>query len=78
MDRCEDQETLETEIARPGTDRVLKCPVCGCEVPSSRQKLLVALSMINEPGAGVVVCHCPKSHRFVASLKEGAAKASSG
>ena len=69
MDWCEDQETLDTGIARPGTGSVLQCPVCGSDVPSSRQKSLVALSMINQPEAEVVVCHCPESHRFVASFK---------
>ena len=69
MDWCKDQETHEVEIARLGTGDVLKCPVCGSDVPSSQQKLLVALSMINEPEAEVLVCHCPQSHRFVASFR---------
>ena len=77
MDGREDQETPGTGIAHPGTDNVLKCPVCGCEIPSSQQKLLVALSMINDPETQIVVCHCPESHRFVASLKKTAKKARS-
>jgi hypothetical protein len=55
---------------------VLKCPLCGCDVPPSRQKLIVAPSTTNEAvTAEVVVCHCPENHRFVVSLKDTARKA---
>lgn len=54
-----------------------KCPVCGCDVPPSRQKLVVAPSMTNEAVTGVVVCHCPENHRFVVSPKDTARKARS-
>jgi hypothetical protein len=56
---------------------VLKCPLCGCEVPASRQKLVVASSMTNEAVTEVVVCHCPDNHRFVVSPKDTARKAHS-
>jgi len=69
MDGCKDQETIDIGVADPVAVNVLKCPVCGCDVPLSRQKLLVALSMINQPEAEILVCHCPESHRFVASFK---------
>lgn len=69
MDRCKGQEIPDIGVADQGTANVLQCPVCGCDVPSSRQKLLVALSMVNEPDVGIVVCHCPENHRFVASFK---------
>ena len=49
---------------------VLKCPICGRDVISRQLKLLVAASMRNESQAETVVCHCPDSHRFVASLKQ--------
>jgi hypothetical protein len=77
MDCCKDQETPDIGIADPCTGNVLTCPVCGCDVPSSQQKLLVAFSMMNEPEAEVVVCHCPESHRFVASFKRLRGKACS-
>lgn len=56
---------------------VLKCPVCGCDVLPSRQKLVVAPSMTNEAVTEVVVCHCPENHRFVVSPKDTARKAHS-
>jgi hypothetical protein len=56
---------------------VLKCPLCGCDVPPSRQRLVVAPSMTNEAVAEVVVCHCPENHRFVVSPKDTARKAHS-
>ena len=48
---------------------VLKCPVCGRHVLSRQLELLVSTSLTNLPQADIVVCHCPDSHRFVASLK---------
>lgn len=56
---------------------VLTCPVCGCDVQWAEQELLVTPSTTNDSGTGAVVFHCPQSHRFVTSLKESAAKASS-
>jgi hypothetical protein len=56
---------------------VLTCPVCGCDVLPSRQKLVVAPSMISKAVTEVVVCHCPENHRFVVSPKEAARKAHS-
>ena len=56
---------------------VLKCPVCGCDVLTSRQNLVVARSMTNEAVSEVVVCHCPENHRFVVSPKDTARKAHS-
>jgi len=56
---------------------VLKCPVCDCDVLLSQQESLVAPSMTNELEAGVIVCYCPESHRFVTSLKKILSKASS-
>jgi hypothetical protein len=48
---------------------VLKCPVCGRDVLSRQLELLVSASLTNHAPADTVVCHCPDSHRFVASLK---------
>jgi len=56
---------------------VLKCPVCGCDVLTSRQNLVVARSMTNEAVSEVVVCHCPENHRFVVSPKDTSRKAHS-
>jgi hypothetical protein len=56
---------------------VLKCPLCGCDVPPSRQKLVIAPSMTNEAVTEVVVCHCPDNHRFVVSPKDTARQAHS-
>jgi hypothetical protein len=56
---------------------VLKCPVCGCDVLTSRQNLVVARSMTNEAVSEVVVCHCPENHRFVVSPKDTVRKAHS-
>ncbi len=55
----------------------LKCPVCGLDVVSSQLQLLIAKAMDNHGNAETVVCHCPDNHRFVASLKDANAKASS-
>ena len=54
---------------------VLKCPVCGSDVLTSRQNLVVARSMTNEAVSEVVVCHCPENHRFVVSPKDTVRKA---
>ena len=54
----------------PEMANVLKCPICGCDVISSQLELLVAPSMPNESDPKFVVCHCPKSHRFIVTLKE--------
>jgi hypothetical protein len=54
---------------------VLKCPVCGSDVLTSRQKLVVVPSMTNETVTEVVVCHCPENHRFVVSPKDTVRKA---
>jgi hypothetical protein len=53
---------------------VLKCPVFGCDVAPSKQELLVAPSSAKESEAQFVVCHCPESHRFVASIKRATLK----
>ena len=49
---------------------VLKCPICGRDVLSRQLKLLVSASLKSASQAETVVCHCPDSHRFVASLKQ--------
>jgi hypothetical protein len=48
---------------------VLRCPVCGSEAPDlNQQKTRAAPQSVDKSDAGVVICHCIESHRFVVSL----------
>ena len=50
---------------------VPRCPICACEAADlSQQRTHLAVQTMEKSDAGVVVCHCIQSHRFVVSLKE--------
>ena len=50
---------------------VPRCPVCDCEAADfSQQEMPTAVPSVEKSDAGVVICHCLESHRFVVSLEK--------